>query len=103
MIILACGVKIEKQKAYFNDMTDEAWYTDYIGTAMTLGIVGGIGDNNFGVGMNITRQDARRAAWQCAVRARPHRHRCRQYTDFYLDEIRAINEKLKELGWLEEK
>ena len=24
-------------------------------------------------------------------------------TDFYLDEIRAINEKLKELGWLEEK
>lgn len=57
MIVLACGIQVDIQTADFNDMADGAWYLPYIGAAVDAGVAGGIGDNKFGIGMNITRQD----------------------------------------------
>lgn len=41
----------------FKDVPKDAWYYEYIARAYKKGIVSGIEDNRFGVGMDITRQD----------------------------------------------
>lgn len=41
----------------FADVSEDAWYYSYICTAQQEGIISGMGDGNFGVGQNITRQD----------------------------------------------
>lgn len=43
--------------AQFADIPADAWYTSYVATAAKLGIVSGKGDNLFGSGEHITRQD----------------------------------------------
>ena len=35
-----------------------SWYTDYVNTAASAGIINSMGDGSFGVGRSITRQDA---------------------------------------------
>ncbi len=57
MIVLACGISVENQTAEFTDLQEGAWYIPYIGAAVDAGIVSGIGNNLFGIGQNITRQD----------------------------------------------
>ncbi len=57
MIVLASGISMEKQTADFADLQTGAWYVPYIGAAVDAGIVNGIGENQFGIGQNITRQD----------------------------------------------
>ncbi len=57
MLVAACGFAIENKDVDFDDVADGAWYIPYIGTAAEQGIVNGIGDNKFGIGQNITRQD----------------------------------------------
>ena len=44
------------------DVKEDAWY--YI--AQNLGVVQGIGDNKFGIGSNITRQDMAVMAYRAA-------------------------------------
>ena len=41
----------------FSDASDGDWFVKYINIAAKLGIVKGIGNGEFGVGLNITRQD----------------------------------------------
>lgn len=41
----------------FDDVAADAWYAGYIGAASKNNIVNGVGDRNFGIGENITRQD----------------------------------------------
>ena len=41
----------------FIDVAEDMWYTPYINTAAQLGIVSGVTDTEFGMGMQITRQD----------------------------------------------
>lgn len=41
----------------FKDVDQNAWYMTYIKSAVKLGIVNGISDNEFGVGQPISRQD----------------------------------------------
>ncbi len=41
----------------FNDVTPGSWYEAYVKTAYSLGIVKGMGNSDFGVGMSATRQD----------------------------------------------
>lgn len=57
MIALACGLEVGGQTVSFTDAESGAWYVPYLGAAVDAGIVGGIGDNQFGIGWNITRQD----------------------------------------------
>jgi len=56
MIVLAGGFALGKE-ADFTDAASDGWYLPYLGAAAENGIVGGMGDGRFGVGMNITRQD----------------------------------------------
>ncbi|MBR5518087.1 MAG: InlB B-repeat-containing protein [Clostridia bacterium] len=57
MILEAIEVEVSTGDVSFADVTSGAWYEAYIATAVTNGIVNGIGGGNFGVGTNITRQD----------------------------------------------
>ena len=41
----------------FGDVDTDAWYYDSIAIAVNQGIISGIGENSFGTGMNISRQD----------------------------------------------
>ncbi|MEE1046849.1 MAG: S-layer homology domain-containing protein [Clostridia bacterium] len=42
----------------FDDVDDNEWYADYVKIAFGRDIIKGVGDNRFGTGENITRQDA---------------------------------------------
>ena len=57
MILEAIEVEVSAGDVSFADVTSGAWYENYIATAVTNGIVNGVGDGKFGVGTNITRQD----------------------------------------------
>ena len=41
----------------FNDMDSAKWYAPYVKAVSQNGIMNGIGDNNFGIGQPVTRQD----------------------------------------------
>ena len=43
--------------AEFTDMDKNAWYAKFVTIAAKSGLINGIDDNNFGTGMDITRQD----------------------------------------------
>lgn len=58
MLVLILGYDTNAEAAKFSDMEDGAWYTPYIAAAVSNGLVQGIGDNLFGIGSNILRQDA---------------------------------------------
>ena len=57
MLVVACGINTDGKSADFADMEENAWYLPYIGAAVEAGIVNGVGDNIFGVGQQISRQD----------------------------------------------
>ena len=56
MIALAFNVSGEKKS--FTDVADNAWYAPYVSVLAGAGILRGIGGGLFGVGQNLTRQDA---------------------------------------------
>lgn len=41
----------------FSDIPGGAWYEEYVSAAAANGIISGISENQFGVGMNLTRED----------------------------------------------
>lgn len=57
MLVTAMDVEINWYEIPFDDMSDKAWYYNYVATAVNAGVVNGIEDKFFGVGYNITRQD----------------------------------------------
>lgn len=58
MLLLALGVDVsEDHDISFSDAEPGEWYTSYVLTAASMGIVNGINDIEFGTGMPITRQD----------------------------------------------
>lgn len=57
IIVSALGLYDPKATCNFADVVADSWYAPYIGSAMKRGIINGIGDNEFGVGSEITRQD----------------------------------------------
>ena len=57
LVVSAYYADNEAGKIDFTDVADDAWYYDCVGIAVNQGIISGIDDNNFGSGMNITRQD----------------------------------------------
>lgn len=59
MLISAAAVDISlgAMQESFADAPEGAWYNPYVKTASSIGIVSGIGEGIFGVGMPITRQD----------------------------------------------
>jgi len=57
MIIMAADIETDNGENTFSDISDDAWYKDYVLTAKKLGIVNGVSETEFGIGTNITRQD----------------------------------------------
>lgn len=50
-------LKVEEIEPIFKDVDNNSWYAPYIYTLYNEGIVKGVSDDTFGVGMNIKRQD----------------------------------------------
>lgn len=57
IICNAFSIKETAQKTEFKDVILGAWYEKYVAAVQGSGIMLGTGDSEFGVGMNITRQD----------------------------------------------
>lgn len=57
MIVLAAGMEIRDGDVLFEDIAPDSWCRQYIKTAYDAGMIYGIGENRFGIGLPITRQD----------------------------------------------
>lgn len=57
LIVSAYSV-VDGENAGFSDVPDGAWYEKAVNAAAACGIVSGMGDGVFGVGRNITREEA---------------------------------------------
>ena len=57
MLLAAAGIDTNNAENVFADVLNDGWYKDYVLTAKKLGIVNGISDTEFGIGLNVTRQD----------------------------------------------
>lgn len=57
MLVNACGLETSVYASSFIDVKGGEWYESFINSAVRAGIVNGIGEGNFGIGKNITRQD----------------------------------------------
>ncbi len=57
MILESLNLYMEGEKSTFDDVDNDAWYSPYVACASESGIVKGIGENIFGIGKEITRQD----------------------------------------------
>lgn len=57
MLVEMAGVKATVKENVFSDVDENAWYAGYVNTAYKNGFCNGIGNGNFGTGMEITRQD----------------------------------------------
>lgn len=57
MIVKAFSIS-GSSNLHFSDVSGSFWAKDDIGAAVACGIINGISDNEFGVGISVTRQDA---------------------------------------------
>lgn len=58
MAMRAFEIKEEAVEAVFSDVDMTQWYAPYVNTAKKKGLINGISDSEFGVGLPITREDA---------------------------------------------
>lgn len=59
--MLLAGLEITSDKnttIVFEDVREDSWYSDYVKAAYANGIVTGISENRFGIGISIKREDA---------------------------------------------
>ncbi|MBR2883851.1 MAG: S-layer homology domain-containing protein, partial [Clostridia bacterium] len=52
------GYPMSTKRGSFSDVESGAWYEEFVETANALGIMRGVDSDKFGVGMEVTRQDA---------------------------------------------
>ena len=57
MCVNAFGLTSDAYLMNFADLDEKAWYYPYISAAFNNGVICGISDTRFGIGMEITRQD----------------------------------------------
>ena len=57
MILCALGYEPVSCSGSFSDVDKAAWYASYVGAALQKNIVKGMGENMFGIGKNVTRED----------------------------------------------
>lgn len=57
MLVSALGLHNEKAECHFADVDPTQWYYSYVASGVNAGLVSGIGENAFGTGKNILRQD----------------------------------------------
>ena len=66
LLIQAFSLVDETAVSNMNDAEEGTWYYSYIATAQKIGITNGYGENKFGVGQSITRQDMAVLAFRTA-------------------------------------
>ena len=59
----------EKSSGVFGDVKEGSWYEEYVYALYNNSLVSGMGDGIFGVGSEITRQDAAVMVYRCLERA----------------------------------
>ena len=57
MLVNVLGIKQKGEKLNFTDINENDWFYGSVSAAVSAGIVDGIGNDYFGAGLNITRQD----------------------------------------------
>jgi len=57
MFIEAFEYDLVQGELSYNDTVDDAWYSIYLSTALENGLINGISESEFGIGIPITRQD----------------------------------------------
>lgn len=57
MIVLAANIPLTEQSVNYTDVSENDWFYPYVATASNCKLINGIGDNIYGAGENITRQD----------------------------------------------
>ena len=66
MLLLTLDITPAENGESFADVQNGAWYKKYVDTAKKLGISNGKGDNVFGIGENITRQELAALAYRAS-------------------------------------
>lgn len=66
MLLLTLDITPAENGESFADVQSGAWYKKYVDTAKKLGISNGKGDNVFGIGENITRQELAALAYRAS-------------------------------------
>lgn len=69
MLALTYNLSADGASVKFSDVKTEDWFMPYVSAAYENGIVNGISEDLFGVGMNITRQDLAVMAYNAAVKS----------------------------------
>ena len=65
IIVSAFNITASDTDVKFSDVDKNAWYASYIGSAVKAGIINGKGDNYFGIGEKIIRQDMATMIYRC--------------------------------------
>ena len=58
LMVLAAGLEVDDKVPQFPDVAPDGWYTPYVASAVNSGLVQGYPDGNFGIGYQITREEA---------------------------------------------
>lgn len=58
LMVSALGLSLTGDKVSFGDVTDGSWYQSYVSAAVHAELINGMGENTFGVGKSLTREDA---------------------------------------------
>ncbi len=58
MIVTAFDIKMQGEALKFNDVDENAWYYEYISIASSVGLTKGDDKGSFGIGEELTREDA---------------------------------------------
>lgn len=98
MMVLAFDMYSETAKAEFIDVPEDAWYYKYVASAVEKGLITGMGDNLFGTGLQISRQDMAVIAHRAAEAAGKNLTNNEQAIDFadvdVIDDYAAESVKL---------
>ncbi len=57
LIVLTMDLQNDSEEVSFDDVQADAWYAPYVTSLVNSEVASGIGDNKFGVGLPISRQD----------------------------------------------
>ena len=57
MMLVAANIELDETENTFTDVKDTDWFKQYVLTGRKIRVVNGISDEEFGIGMKITRQD----------------------------------------------
>lgn len=72
VLVMLMGVSAHaSNEDIFTDVSDNAYYAEAIKWALANGITNGIGNNQFGVGRNVTRAEAVTFLWRAAGKPQP--------------------------------